>query len=447
MLAAGTLIARGGDGGSGYGYEGGRLGHQGTPGYPGTTFNDACIEYDCSVGGSGGTGGTGGQGGDGGDGGDGGGGAGGTIKLAAYMINTSGARVIASGGTGGNPGASGRLILVQTWEMPFEGTTTDARVETYYGALPLSAMLVVSVNSVPDTGDGVLRYGELAYKAITQLIVTFSEEVFNPPGDSDPGDVTNPGNYALTRSDGVDFPVQSVSYENNGGAGPYEATLVLNEPLIEGHYTLTVNGSSSILDRFGLPLAGNGLTAGTDFNLVFSIYIPWPSTGFAPDRITNLRNRPEGEAYRHYDDLWLEIPSLGVEVAIVGVPLSADGWNVDWLGKNIGYLYGTAYPTHPGNTVLTAHVYDADGRPGPFVDLGRLSWGRQVIIHFEGQRYVYEVRSVDLWVAPTDTRLITKHEDYDWITLVTCRGFDETIDSYRWRTVVRAVLVSVGLES
>lgn len=49
--------------------------------------------------------------------------------------------------------------------------------------------------------------------------------------------------------------------------------------------------------------------------------------------------------------------------------------------------------THAGNTGLTARAYLADGSPGPFVELGKLSYGDQIIVHLDGQRYVYEVRS------------------------------------------------------
>jgi len=35
------------------------------------------------------------------------------------------------------------------------------------------------------------------------------------------------------------------------------------------------------------------------------------------------------------------------------------------------------------------------------------------------------------------------HEEMDWLTLVTCRGYDAQAESYPWRTVVRAVLVDV----
>ncbi len=38
-------------------------------------------------------------------------------------------------------------------------------------------------------------------------------------------------------------------------------------------------------------------------------------------------------------------------------------------------------------------------------------------------------------------RSILWHEGCFWLTLITCQGYDETRDSYRWRLAVRAVLV------
>ena len=34
---------------------------------------------------------------------------------------------------------------------------------------------------------------------------------------------------------------------------------------------------------------------------------------------------------------------------------------------------------------------------------------------------------------PTNLRPVTQHEEYDWLTLVTCKGFDEDQTRYRWR--------------
>jgi len=38
---------------------------------------------------------------------------------------------------------------------------------------------------------------------------------------------------------------------------------------------------------------------------------------------------------------------------------------------------------------------------------------------------------------------VMKHEEYSWLTLITCQGFDEETESYRWRYVVRAVLTRI----
>jgi len=169
-----------------------------------------------------------------------------------------------------------------------------------------------------------------------------------------------------------------------------------------------------------------------------------PETGFAPGLITRLPAQPAALAYSALGDLWLEIPALKVSASIVGVPLGSDGWRLDWLGNQIGYLDGTAFPTWNGNTGLTAHVYGADGKPGPFVNLGRLRWGDELVVHAFGQRYVYEVRS-NLQVKPGDMTTL-RHEERPWLTLITCKGYDEKVDAYAWRVAVRAVLVRVEAE-
>jgi len=68
-----------------------------------------------------------------------------------------------------------------------------------------------------------------------------------------------------------------------------------------------------------------------------------PNTGFTPGMITTIPEQLSKEAYTAYEGFWLEIPSLGVEMPIVGVPLTEKGWDVTWLGDQAGYLQGTAY--------------------------------------------------------------------------------------------------------
>ena len=171
-----------------------------------------------------------------------------------------------------------------------------------------------------------------------------------------------------------------------------------------------------------------------------------PSTGFAPDAVSALAAQPADKSYTD-QGMSLEIPSLNLKAPLVGVPQAGDGtWDLTWLGGDIGYLQGTAFPTWAGNSVLTGHVYGADGRPGPFVNLGNMGWGQQVIVHAWGQQYIYAVRSVSVWVDPADTDVLTRHEAYPWLTLITCRDYDAHTNHYRWRTVVRAVLVKIQNE-
>ena len=170
-----------------------------------------------------------------------------------------------------------------------------------------------------------------------------------------------------------------------------------------------------------------------------------PATGFAPNRRTILPSQPAHLSYQNHGQLWLEIPTLGVETSIVGVPLVENGWDVTWLWDKAGYLAGTAFPTWSGNSVITGHVVLANGLNGPFARLKELEYGDAVIVHGWGEQYVYEIRETDI-VSPHDPSVL-RHEEFPWLTLVTCAGYDETSDSYRWRVVARAVMMSIDSEA
>jgi LPXTG-site transpeptidase (sortase) family protein len=141
-------------------------------------------------------------------------------------------------------------------------------------------------------------------------------------------------------------------------------------------------------------------------------------------------------------DFWLEIPKLGVQIPIVGVPPNKTGWDITWLGDRAGWLQGSAYPTWAGNSVITGHVWNADNTSGPFLKLTSLNWGDQVIIHAWGQSYIYEVRTVSK-IYPDDVASMMKHEDFPWLTLVTCQDFDAIKNEYRYRIEVKAVQVAI----
>jgi LPXTG-site transpeptidase (sortase) family protein len=167
-----------------------------------------------------------------------------------------------------------------------------------------------------------------------------------------------------------------------------------------------------------------------------------PATGFAPAVQTILPAQPESSAYAALGSLWMEIPALGVQMPIVGVPVNSSGWDLTWLGTNAGYLEGTAYPTWAGNTGITGHVTLSNGKPGPFANLYTLNWGQQVIVHMDGQKYIYEVRSIRR-VWPEDISVLS-HAEYPTLTLITCQGYNQVENSYNYRVAIQAVLVRVA---
>jgi LPXTG-site transpeptidase (sortase) family protein len=168
-----------------------------------------------------------------------------------------------------------------------------------------------------------------------------------------------------------------------------------------------------------------------------------PATGFAPNVVTDLSHFPQ-ETYLSTGNVSLEIPSLGLKIAVVGVPKKNETWNISWLGDQAGWLEGSAFPSWKGNSVLTGHVYLASGLPGPFVNLNKLRYGDRIIVHAYGQKYTFAVQT-NAVVSPTDTSVM-KHEEKPWLTLITCKDYDEKTGSYRNRTVVQAALVHVDPE-
>ncbi len=304
-------------------------------------------------------------------------------------------------------------------------------------------------NNFPED-DGLLL---VSFQKIT---LEFSEDVL---ADGSANAANNPANYVLVEDDNENFtttgcnnmdsendkriPINSAIYSSNGGAGPFLVTLNVNDenPLPDGYYWLYACGTTSIYDP-----AGNRLNDGADSPLDFIVDAvdELPSTGFAPGRVTSLPEQPAALTYAD-TDLWLEIPALDLDLDIVGVPLQAGRWDTSWLGQSAGWLQGTAYPTWAGNTVITAHVWDAYNQPGPFASLKSLQYGDQVRIHSGGQVYVYAVRSTSR-VPAGNLQAVLKHEELDWVTLVTCEDYQSMGDIYASRRVVRAVLVEVWAE-
>ncbi len=265
-----------------------------------------------------------------------------------------------------------------------------------------------------DPVKGILWQGSIASDlgvtdpkiAKNSVVITFSVTVLNGVNNvnnqaSSITDTTGNGTFLATTTSVSDSNIASWSRNGNGGGGG--------------------NGNK------------NGVNPAAQL----------PSTGFAPGVTTSLAPEP-ANIYDASSDLTIEIPSLGIKTAIVGVPQSGDTWDISWLGDQVGYLNGTAYPTWSGNSVLTGHVYESNGLPGPFINLSTLKWGDQIIVHFAGQQYIYEVQENNI-VSPTD-RSAFKHEDQPWLTLVTCKDYNASANTYKYRVVVGAVLIKTESE-
>jgi LPXTG-site transpeptidase (sortase) family protein len=223
---------------------------------------------------------------------------------------------------------------------------------------------------------------------------------------------------------------------------------VTDAVIIEIETVVNSLGNPPVLNRASLAMTGatdnNLLNNVDDVNIRLRVGgVRLPSTGFAPNIITPIEAQPKDLKYAVTDTL-LEIPRLGVKIPIVGVPLKNGVWNTSWLGKQAGWLEGSAFPSWNGNSVLTSHVYLSNGLPGPFVYLSKLKFGDKVIVHAFGQKYTFEVRT-NAVVQPNDSSVL-KHEDRPWLTLITCKEYDQKTKQYLKRVVVRAVLVAVEEE-
>jgi LPXTG-site transpeptidase (sortase) family protein len=324
----------------------------------------------------------------------------------------------------------------------------------------IAPLVVFSSNTVP-AKNSILLTGP------TQITIEFNEDVKNDGGT---GAANNPLNYLLVSAgangvidtvsclggrvaDDGSVPINSASYMNNGGGAPFIATVNINGgvPLGAGQYRLFVCGTTSIEDLLGNEL-NNGLS---DTLIDFSVStvmsasssdssaeVSLPVTGFPVGHVTPLPVQPLDKTYKLFSDLWLEIPALNVSVNIVGVPLTADGWDVTWLGKDAGWLNGTAFPGWSGNSVLTAHVWDAYNQAGTFYQLKSLHYGDYIKIHAFGQVYIYEVRQSKR-ISPDNFNAALKHEDKAWLTLLTCEDYRLLFKTYNYRRMIRAVLVGV----
>lgn len=173
----------------------------------------------------------------------------------------------------------------------------------------------------------------------------------------------------------------------------------------------------------------------------FTDFDTLPRTGFAPGRVTKLPEQPAAKLYQR-SPMILKVPGLNQSLEVFGIPPVDGEWDVTWLGQDAGYLQGSAFPTHEGNSILTAHVWDAYNNPGPFYGLKDLRYGDKFMIEAYGKTYTYEIRESEQ-LLETDVAQMMTPKQGSWITLMTCEAYDEGEDKYTYRRLVRGVLVDV----
>jgi len=314
-----------------------------------------------------------------------------------------------------------------------------------------------------------LNPGELVYSA-TAPWADLELSLETAPATSAPAGavnlivrLANRGPYASERIQvAIPLPAEVRVYRQSSTQGAYDvdtATWSVGDLAVNGEAVLTLTllpgagtGSfevrawvthSSALDPDSSPLSDMatddlGDELADDDEAILQIVVPsLPETGFAPGRITPLAPRPAEAQFL----VWrVRIPRLGVDAPIVGVPFSARGWDVSWLNDQVGWLHGSAFPTWEGNTVLTAHVWNADNTPGLFYNLKHLRYGDRVYLYTDRMTATYMVVDNRL-VPPAEVKMAFAPADADVLTLLTCQGFDAERETYVYRRLVRAVRV------
>jgi sortase (surface protein transpeptidase) len=140
------------------------------------------------------------------------------------------------------------------------------------------------------------------------------------------------------------------------------------------------------------------------------------------------------------------IPSIGVDSALMGLGLEADGsLEVPPEGFPAGWYTGAPTPGELGPAIIAGHV-DWAGSPGVFFSLRDLGPGDTIDVDREdGSTARFAVSSVQQF--PKDafpTEAVYADIDHAGLRLITCGGsFDRDARSYRDNIVVFADLVGV----
>lgn len=141
----------------------------------------------------------------------------------------------------------------------------------------------------------------------------------------------------------------------------------------------------------------------------------------------------------------VQIPAIGVDSALMGLGLQADGtMEMPPAGFPAGWYTGAPTPGELGPAVIAGHV-DWGGRRGVFYDLRRLKPGAEVrVARDDGTAAVFRVTRVEQ--VPKDefpTDAVYGDIDHAGLRLITCGGaFDRRARSYDDNIVVFADLIA-----
>ena len=157
-----------------------------------------------------------------------------------------------------------------------------------------------------------------------------------------------------------------------------------------------------------------------DFTLLSSWFVEQP-------KLTEKKVNPSVWFYT------LDIPKLGIKNAIVHI-------GGEDLKKELVQYPNTAVPGDFGNTVIFGHsvlpqFFNPNNYLTIFSTLYKLKAGDEIIIHYDGVRYLYRVKEI-FEVLPTDLTVLSQRFEGKILTLITC----SPPGTYLRRLIVRAQL-------
>lgn len=163
-------------------------------------------------------------------------------------------------------------------------------------------------------------------------------------------------------------------------------------------------------------------------------YLTTPSGGLEAEGAIAAQ-APAGEENK------IIIPKINVDVPVVYDVTTFDEDEVQkGLERGVVHYGNTALPGEKGNNVIVGHSsnnwWDTGKYKFAFILLDKLQAGDEIILHYEGVRYVYEVS--DSFVVPASDVSVLKQTEDPIITLITC-----TPPGTSWqRLIVQAEQVS-----